>query len=252
MTVTPWPDGRLIAFDTETTGTEWEMDRIVAASVVAVGAGREPEVTTWLVNPGVEIPEAATAVHGITTDRARADGQDPVTAIAAIADRLVSLMDGGSPLIVFNARFDLTLLDRECRRYDLPVLPDRLLSRELLPVIDPLVLDKQVQPYRRGSRRLPDLCAHWRVRHDKRHASDADALAAARLAWRIGRTYPRLGAMDLHELHALQVERAAQQATSLQSYLRRTDATAHVEGRWPYVPHTTNSASTDTAEGKQR
>ncbi|MBH1934270.1 3'-5' exonuclease [Streptomyces sp. AV19] len=246
MTTTSWPDGRLIAFDTETTGTDWATDRIVAACVALVGAGREPEIATWLVNPGVEIPQAATAVHGITTDQARADGRDPATVLGEITDWLGLQMDGGWPLVVFNARFDLTLLDRECRRYDLPTLPDRLLSRELAPVIDPLVLDKQVQPYRRGSRQLPDLCAHWQVRHDKQHDPNADAFAAARLAWRIGRTYPHLGAMELDALHALQVERAAQQAASLQAYRRRTDPTAHIEGRWPYVPQTINSP-----EGKQ-
>ncbi|MFF4407227.1 exonuclease domain-containing protein [Streptomyces sp. NPDC001404] len=250
MSTFSWPDGRLIAFDTETTGTNWDTDRLVAATVAAVGDGADPQVTTWLINPDTDIPAEATAVHGITTDRARAEGRPTAEAIGEIAGLLASLMGDGHPLVVFNARFDLTFLDRECRRHDLVPLPERLAGGELAPVIDPLVLDKQVQPYRRGSRRLPDVCAHWKVRHDRAHDATADALAAARLAWRFGHLYPRLGAMDPRTLHTLQVTRAAEQAASLQTYLRRSNPNAYVEPAWPYVPHTTTSAN--SSEGAAR
>ncbi|WP_229350417.1 exonuclease domain-containing protein [Streptomyces sp. UNOB3_S3] len=238
MNATPWPDGRLVAFDTETTGTAWDSDRIVSASVVEVGGGQEPKVTSWLIDPGIEIPAEATAVHGITTERARAEGMPPTTAIEEMTALLASLLTTGHPLVIFNARFDLTILDRESRRHDLVPLVDRLLQNELSPVIDPLIIDKQVQPYRRGSRKLPALCAHWKVRHDGPHAAATDAFAAARLAWRFGHHYAHLGAMDPRALHQLQVQRAAEQATGLQSYLRRSDPTAYVEPAWPYVPHT--------------
>ncbi|GHF42467.1 3'-5' exonuclease [Streptomyces mashuensis] len=237
MSVTIWPDSRLVAFDTETTGTDWNSDRIVAAAVVEVGGGQDTKVTDWLINPGVVIPAQATAVHGITTERAQLEGRVAAEAIAEMTALLVALLVAGHPLVVFNARFDLTILDRECRRHDLVPLVDHLPGRELAPVIDPLVIDKQVQRYRRGSRKLPDLCAHWHVQHDGPHSPSADAVAAARLAWRLGRAYPRLGAMQPHTLHALQVERAAEQAASLQTYLRRTDPHAHVDAPWPYVPH---------------
>ncbi|MFC5719864.1 exonuclease domain-containing protein [Streptomyces gamaensis] len=236
-----WPVGRMAAFDTETTGTDCHHDRIVAASVVTVGGGAQPARQDWLLDPGIDIPAAATEVHGITTEKARAEGTDPATAITRITEMLESLLQDGVPLVVFNARFDLTLLDRECRRHDLVPLAVRLPRGELAPVIDPLVIDKQVQPYRRGSRRLRDVCAHWQVRHDGAHSAAADALAAARLAWRLGHVYPRLGAMDLHPLHQLQVTRAAEQAASLQAYLRRKDPTAYVEPAWPYIPHTPSS-----------
>ncbi|CAM5334888.1 exonuclease domain-containing protein [Streptomyces abikoensis] len=241
MTVPTWPDGCLVAFDTETTGVAYDSDRIVAAAIVETGGGLETTVSEWLIDPGMEIPEAATAVHGITTERARAEGTSAAAAVEQITAMLAALMGAGHPLVVFNARFDLTLLDRECRRHDLVPLADRLPDGQLAPVIDPMVIDRQLDRFRSGSRKLPDLCRHWQVRHDGPHTPAADALAAARLAWRLSHTFPRLGGIDVRALHALQTQQAAKQAADLQRYLRRTDSTAHVEPAWPYVPHTANS-----------
>lgn len=59
-------------FDLETTGIDVETARIVTAHVGAIDAnGSVIERSDWLVNPGVVIPPQATAVHGITTERAR-------------------------------------------------------------------------------------------------------------------------------------------------------------------------------------
>mgnify|MGYP002652042991 CR=1 FL=1 len=68
----------LIGFDTETTGTNVERDRIVTVALVhSVGPGRENEtVATWLIDPGVEIPEPAQRVHGISTEHAREHKHD--------------------------------------------------------------------------------------------------------------------------------------------------------------------------------
>ena len=49
------------------------------------GAGREPETLTWLVNPGIDIPAEASAIHGITTERAQAEGMDPAEAAEEIS-----------------------------------------------------------------------------------------------------------------------------------------------------------------------
>ena len=73
-----WYDGPLAAFDTETTGIDVERDRIVSAALVVQETPRSaPRVTRWLINPGVEIPEAATAVHGLTADHSRCTAAGP-------------------------------------------------------------------------------------------------------------------------------------------------------------------------------
>jgi DNA polymerase-3 subunit epsilon len=72
---------RLAAFDIETTGIDCESDRIVTAAVTLAGGGRPLESHAWLVDPGIEIPAGATAVHGVSTERARAEGRSPAEAV---------------------------------------------------------------------------------------------------------------------------------------------------------------------------
>jgi hypothetical protein len=59
-----WHDGRLCAFDIETTGVDYETDRIVTAAVALVGGGLVTEQANFLLDPGVEIPESATQASG--------------------------------------------------------------------------------------------------------------------------------------------------------------------------------------------
>ncbi|GGZ10879.1 3'-5' exonuclease [Streptomyces nitrosporeus] len=231
-----WLSGPLVAFDLETTGTDIETDRIVTAAVVRLDPdGAVAHERTWLLDPGVEIPEQASAIHGISTERARSHGAPPATAVEEITAAVAEGMLRGTPLVVMNARYDLSLLDRECGRYGVEPLGERL-GGAPLPVIDPLVMDKHVDRYRRGKRALHALCAHYGVALDDAHDARADAVAAARVVRRMGEKYESFGGMPLAELHALQVRAAAEQAASLQAYFRRTDPSAVVEAAWPLVP----------------
>lgn len=55
----------LCVFDLETTGTNVSTDRIVEISILKVNPHASKETKTWLVNPGMPIPEPASLVHGI-------------------------------------------------------------------------------------------------------------------------------------------------------------------------------------------
>lgn len=232
-----WTSGPLVAFDLETTGTDIETDRIVTAAVVAVDADeRPPEARTWLLDPGVTIPRQASAIHGISTEHARRHGVAAAPAIEEITSAVAEVLNSGTPLVVMNARYDLSLLDRECRRHGIEPLVKRLRGGTS-PVIDPLVLDKHVDRYRKGSRNLQALCEHYGVPLNDAHNAVADAVAAARAARSMGIKHSVIGTLGPAELHDLQVRAAAEQAVSLQRYLRRTsDATAYVEPAWPIIP----------------
>ncbi|GAA3366567.1 hypothetical protein [Saccharopolyspora gregorii] len=70
------------------------------------------------------------------------------------------------------------------------------------PVVDPRCLDKRFDRYRKGKRTLGALCEHYRVRLDSAHDATADALACARLAWRLAKTHPdEIGTRALAALH---------------------------------------------------
>ncbi|MFF0396852.1 3'-5' exonuclease [Streptomyces sp. NPDC005248] len=232
-----WISGPLVSFDLETTGTDVETDRIVTAAVVRLDpGGAVAEERTWLLNPGVAIPEQASVIHGISTEHAREHGAPAAAAIEEIARAVAEGLRARMPLVVMNARYDLSLLDRECRRYEVESISERL-GNALSPVIDPLVIDKHVDKYRKGKRALHALCAHYGVSLDDAHNARADAVAAARVVQRMGERHRPVGLMSLAELHDLQVRAAAEQSVSLQAYLRRTaDPTAVVEPAWPLIP----------------
>ncbi|MFC0626126.1 exonuclease domain-containing protein [Kribbella deserti] len=231
-----WAAGPYVAFDVETTGVDVEADRIVTAALVFV-EGKTPLVRTWLIDPGVEIPEGATAVHGVSTAQARAEGVAPATALAQMATALCADLRAGVPVVAMNASFDLTILDRELLRYGLGGLGERLGGYGAVrPVLDPFVLDREVDKYRRGKRTLTALCEFYGVDlGDDAHNAAADALAACRLMWKLATRYPReIGARPVDVLHDLQVKWHAARQADFADYLRRKGEDASdVDGSWP-------------------
>ena len=223
--MTSWHTLPRAAFDLETTGRDPLDARIVTASILVVN-GRSEILQTreWLVNPGVAIPEEASAIHGISTAKAQADGMDAATAVAEISAFLADLFLT-MPVMAFNAAYDFTVLDREAKRHGLArIVP--------APVIDPYVLDKQVDKYRRGKRNLSVMSEFYGVPLLNAHTSEADAAATIGIADAQAAKYPQLQA-DPAALHAQQIKWAAEQAASLQEYFRRKNPDAVVDGQWP-------------------
>jgi DNA polymerase III epsilon subunit-like protein len=227
--MTGWHLGELLAFDLETTAPEPTEARIVTACTARVNGSVAgfSLVKAWLVDPGVDIPEEAAAIHGITTEQARAEGADPAVALPEITQYLYDAWAAGSPVIGHNVSYDLTVLAYERARHGLAPFEVRG------PVVDTFVLDKHVDKYRRGSRTLTVTAGHYRVALDGAHDATFDALASARIAWRICQRFPQIAGMSLAQLHDAQVGWAAEQAAGLQDYFRRTDPAAIVDGTWP-------------------
>ena len=223
-----WHD-ELGVFDLETTGVDTETARIVSAHVgVLDGVGDVVERLDWLVDPGVEIPAQATAVHGITTHRAQAEGRPAPAAVGEIVAALRTLLNRGIPIVAYNAPYDLTLLNREARRHGIAPLS------EPAPIVDPLVIDKAVDKYRRGKRTLEVTAGFYGVSLVGAHDAGADAIAAGRVAQAIARAYPAELGIDAAELHRLQVRWCAEQAEDFQAYMRRVKDPAFVtSGAWP-------------------
>ncbi|MGW1546643.1 exonuclease domain-containing protein [Streptomyces sp. NPDC002346] len=233
-----WHLGRLAGFDLETTGVDTEQDRIVTACVVQCGGNQPVQSANWLADPGIDIPAGAAKVHGITTDKAQAEGRPAAEVVAEVITALAQVALSGVPIVIMNASYDLTLLDREARRHGVKTLTDTV--GDDLRVVDPRVLDKQVSR-RKGGRTLTDLCRYYEVRLDGAHSSDADAIAACRVAWRLGTRHAQLSSMTLDELHAQQIEWASAQGRSLRAHFARTPGKESwadgVRTEWPLVPY---------------
>jgi DNA polymerase-3 subunit epsilon len=220
-------DGPLAAYDLESTGVDPDTARIVTAFVGVV----TPDAASWsldlLVNPGVPIPKEASDIHGITDEEAQRNGMPPTDATAKITDGLCRAWQEGAPVIGHNVAYDMTVLDRELGRHWNRNLEIRG------PVIDTMVLDKHVDPYRKGKRTLTAVTEHYGVKLGGAHDAAEDAVAAARVAWVIAHRFPEIAGMSLPELHEAQVGWAGEQAASLQAYFRRTKPDAVVDGSWP-------------------
>jgi DNA polymerase-3 subunit epsilon len=216
-------------FDLETTGIDVATSRIVSAHVGVIDAmGNSVEVHEWLADPGVEIPEGASAVHGISTERARAEGRPAVEVVSEILDALRGILQRGIPVTIFNAPYDLSLLAHEAARYDLQPLGSPL------PIIDPLVIDKALDRYRKGKRTLEAAAIVYGVSLEDAHDAGADAVAAGRVAQAIARRYPIELGEDVLALHEQQVAWCADQAESFQDYMRRErDQHFSADGSWP-------------------
>ena len=225
-----WHRGPMLAWDTETTAASPLYDRIVTCTTARIHGGLQGAMT-WLIAPTIDIHPEATKVHGITTEHAREHGRKPADALAEIAAELTAAINAGIPLVAFNAAFDFTILDRELARHGIPA-PDWAAAL----VVDPYVIDKQVDRYRKGKRKLPLVCEHYGVRHDGAHDATEDALAAARVAWALAEHYPDELQIDLAHLHANQRAWKADQAASLEAYFRRQGKTDDVAREWPIQP----------------
>lgn len=224
--VAQWLTGAMAAFDTETTGVDTKVDRIVTATCVYLGAGGIGRDMSWLIWPGIDIPERATAIHGITSHHARTHGEAPEHAVPAIAAELMGAWVGGLPVVAMNASFDLSLVQAELERCGHPPL-------QLGPVLDPLAIDRLCDPRRKGKRNLAALAAHYGVKQDGAHSSRGDALTAARIVWKQARLYRDTFSLTLADMQTAQADAHREWATEFEAYLRRQGKNDVIEREWP-------------------
>ena len=105
-------------------------------------------------------------------------------------------------------------------------------SIQISPTIDPLVVDKTYDRYRRGKRTLEVVAAHYAVMLEGAHDAAADAIAAGRVAQAIAARFDLDISAD--ELHTQQISWARAQAESLSEYFVRIGRIdADVDGSWP-------------------
>jgi DNA polymerase-3 subunit epsilon len=218
---------RLGVFDLETTGLDLSEARIVSAAVAVLDANGEvmPEPGEWVLNPGIEIPEAAAAVHGITTAIAREQGLDAAHGVAQILAALTRLIEEGLAVVAFNAPYDFTIVHNEALRHGLEPLTAE-------PVIDPLVLDRAMIPRRRGKRTLSILTADYGVTLSDAHNSTADAVAAGRLAQRQADRFAELK-LPAAELHRRQIEWSLTQEQDFAEFMRQHRPDFVATPGWP-------------------
>ncbi len=225
MTAAWWP-GSALAFDTETTGPEPTTARLVTAHALEVSAAGAVVRGAWLMNPGVPIPEDATRIHGVTTEQAQLEGEAPEVVVPAIVTVISCAWASGLPLVAMNASYDLTLLEHE----------RALLGRgalDLGPVLDPMIIDRACDKWRKGKRTLTALAHHYNVTQGEAHSAAGDAITAARIVWRQAQRYPEIAHLTLAQMQTWQRLAHLEWAANYERHLLEQGKPETIDSAWP-------------------
>lgn len=159
-----------VAFDTETTGFSPTADRIVELAAVKFRGSDIIDQQSWLINPGIQIPEQAQRVHGISQEMV-ADSPsfpEPFAGFHVFIENAI--------LIAHNASFDISFLNAELQRHGMHPPSNE--------VLDSLKLSHFWFPkLKRHS--LAHLVAALGIYSTTEHRALADAMAVVRL-FRLG------------------------------------------------------------------
>lgn len=179
---TPLLDLPLLSLDTETTGLDPKLDRVISLAAAPLQQTRLylHQASNFLVNPGRPIPPRTTAIHGIADHHVAA--QPP---FADHAPAIESLLQG-YVLLGHNIIFDAMILQQEIGRLSHGSLSHRPLSHDWQspPLLDTLLLYATVQPQARNYG-LDHAARRLRVSLAGRHTALGDVLITLDLFYRL-------------------------------------------------------------------
>lgn len=225
-----WFQGPLAALDLEATGVDPSTARIIEVGLFLIEVdGSSTPLTDTLIDPGVPIPEKVTELTGIAPSDVAERGGEPRQILAEARLKIAGLVEAGIPIVIYHATYDWPLLEAELTRNGLGPLP----SVPPAVLIDPLVLDRHVDRYRKGKRTLGDVAAQYGVPLDGAHRAAGDCAATVGVARKIGEQYTKLH-VDGGELVDLQISAHTAWRDSFNAYLAKVGASRPpVTEEWP-------------------
>ncbi len=225
-----WHEGPLGALDLEATGVDPQSARIIEVGLFRFEAdGASTPLVDELIDPGVPLPEKVSELTGIHATDLVERGGAPTDVLDRTRRAVAALVDEGVPIVVYHANYDWPLLSAELERHGLAALP----TVPPAILVDPLVLDRYADRYRKGKRTLSDVAGHYGVPLDGAHRAAEDCAATVGVARAIGSTYPKLR-VDGSELIGLQKTAHDQWRDSFNAYLVKVGASRPpITEEWP-------------------
>lgn len=215
-----WHEGPLAAFDLEATGVDTRTARIIEVGLFRFDVdGSSESLVDRLIDPGVPVPPEVTKLTGIRPDDLAANGGAPTDVLAATLAAIKALVEERIPIVLYNANYDWPLLTNELARHQfdpLPAVPPTIL-------VDPLVLDRHVDRYRKGKRTLSTVADHYGVSLEDAHRAAGDAAATVAVARAIAERYEEVQ-VDGADLVALQIKAHTAWKDSFNAYLTKVGA----------------------------
>lgn len=177
---------RFVVLDTETTGLDPRRDAIVSIGAVAVSDRQIVLGDTFEAVVRIRYNTAATLVHGITRDEARA-GMAELDAVCSFLDYL-----GDGVIVGHHIGHDIAMLDAACRRhFDLSLLNRHLDTGGLFLHLERSGVFADQPPLVRVS--LDALCDRFGILPYDRHTAPGDAFLTAQVLLRLMRLAARSG-----------------------------------------------------------
>ena len=225
-----------IGFDLETTGVSSFLDVPVSYGFVERLSGESGVVSKregGYVNPGVPIPSGAAAIHGITDDMV-ADATPLREAMETVAERLTAVWSAGDVVVGMNVSYDLTMVNSLCQRLGSATLEQR---GAVGPVLDVLILDRHFDKWRKGSRKLSDLCVHYGVTLGSAHAAVEDAEASLEVFEALRQQYPAIGEIPVALMNETLRAWYQEWLASFSQYLEKKGEVPINAGRYEWPIH---------------
>lgn len=171
-----------LTLDCESTGVDVSNDRIITF-FMRVKQGEEVLFEqNWVLNPGVEIPEEASAVHGMDTAWVEQNGRTDIKeALSEILDALRQYSGLGYVVCGYNHAFDLAMLESELLRHGVVNPPGMMLGSARY--IDPAIFSRKFDKYKKGGHQLITVAKRngIEVEEDRLHAADYDVEVTEKL-----------------------------------------------------------------------
>ena len=180
----------LLGFDTETTGLDYKKDSIISASLVLRDRqSGEDKVFNFLINPNTPIDPKASAVNGFTQEFVEKNGKNQKEEVEKIAEAILLAQKKGIPLVAYNAKFDVKMLEGDLEKVGRKDLADKLSQ---IFVLDPLVMDRYLS-HRPGKRNLESAMQWWGAApREGYHDAQVDTQAVLDLLCLVLKAHPEI------------------------------------------------------------
>ena len=138
--------GRVVVFDTETTGCS-RYDEICQIAAAEYVCGELTRTFCAYICPTCEMNPGAERVHGLSMDFLAEKGLAPEDAMR----QFFEFLGGDALLVAHNTKFDMRMLNQECVKFGLCFAPERIetcdtvaLARVMRPGLDSYALAKLI------------------------------------------------------------------------------------------------------------
>ena len=221
--VVSWKNEPWFCVDVETTGLTAGQDRIVEVAGVWMRQGQvceapdgSPGRRATVVNPGIPIPDEASAIHGVTDERVMG-----MPTMDEVSPRFCAHVQQSTVLVAYNVPFDFGFLMAECAGF-----ADDCRGAHHM---DPLTVVREVGRYWPGKGRHKLTAAFRRLGltlPGDAHRGSSDAIGAGMVLWHLRCKLPDDGADAMALLGRWRVEQERQHGEWLGKMRAKNLATA--------------------------